>query len=163
MQRGAGDAIGTAAGALLNHRDRLFHDRVFLVARQVAGDLVIVAVALDHVAAGEDRLHGLGEALGDRAAGNEGRLDVLLLEDAQQAVDRMVRAVLALAPHLVIEDAVLVRLDVLAALEIESEEHGGALAARPADQVVVMIFLEHGSPVGWRGRQRILESRAPPG
>src|SRR4029077_13814841 len=74
----------------------------------------------------------------------------LFLQDPQQPVDRMVRAVLALAPHLVIENAVLVRLHVLAALEIEGQENGGALAARPTDQMVVVVFLEHGVPLKWR-------------
>jgi hypothetical protein len=55
-----------------------------------------------------------------------------------------VRAVFALAPHLVIQDAVLVRLDVLAALEVEGKKHAGALAFGPADEIVVVVFLEHG-------------------
>ena len=61
-------------------------------------------------------------------------------------VDRVVRAVFALAPHFVVEDAVLVRLDVLAALEIEGQKDRGALAVGPADEMVVVIFLEHGWP-----------------
>ncbi len=43
------------------------------VARQIAGDLVIVAVAFHHMAVIEDGLHRFREALGDRAAGQEGR------------------------------------------------------------------------------------------
>jgi hypothetical protein len=96
------------------------------------------------MAVGKDRLDGFRKTLRDGAAGQEGRLDVLFLENPQQPVDRVVRAVFALAPHLVVQDAVLVRLHVLAALEIEGQEDRGALAARPADQMVVVIFLEHG-------------------
>ena len=61
----------------------------------------------------------------------------------------MVRAVFPLAPHLVIQNAVLVRLHVLAALEIEGQKNGGALAARPTDQMVVVVFLEHGVSLKW--------------
>src|SRR5437763_12791515 len=43
------------------------------------------------------------------------------LQNPQQPINRVMRPVFALAPHLVIEDAVLVRLDVLAALEVEGQ------------------------------------------
>src|SRR4051794_8287499 len=132
------------AGALLDHGDGPLHHRVLLIAWQVARDLVVIAMAFHYMAVVEDRLYRFREALGDRAAGQEGRLDVLFLQDAQQPVDRVVRAVFALAPHLVIQNAVLVRLDVLAALEVEGQKHAGPLALRPADEVVIVIFLEHG-------------------
>src|SRR5262249_1296439 len=99
-----------------------------------------------HMAVIEDRLRGFREALRDRAASQEGRLDVLFLQDPQQPIDRVVGAILALAPHLIIEDAVLVRLDVLAALEIEGQEYTGPVGLRPADEMVVMIFLQHAVP-----------------
>src|SRR4029079_5466252 len=84
--------------------------------------------------------------------GQEGRLDVLFFQDAQQPVDRVVGTVLALAPHFVVEDAVLVRLDVLNALKVKGQENRCALAARPADEVVVVVFLDHGVvPDGWNG------------
>ena len=54
-----------------------------------------------------DRLDRFGEALGDGAAGDERRPDVLLLQDPQQAVDRVMGAIFALAPDLVVEDTVL--------------------------------------------------------
>src|SRR5215475_4831377 len=141
--RARAPAMRPPAGALLDHGDGPLHHGVFLVARQVARDLVIVAVAFHHMAVVEDRLHRFREALRDRAAGQERRLDILFLQDPQQPVDRMVRAVFALAPHLVIENAVLVRLAVLAALEIESQKHAGPLGLRPADEVVIVIFFEH--------------------
>ena len=97
----------------------------------------------------EDGLHSLREALRDGAAGQEGRLDALFLQDPQQPVDCVVGTVFALAPHLVVQNAVLVRLHVLAALEVEGQEHRGPLAARPTDEMVVVVFLEHGlSPDG---------------
>ena len=58
----------------------------------------------------EDGLHGLQEALRDCPAGQESRLDVLFLQNPQQPVDRMVWSVSTLAPHFVIENAILVRL-----------------------------------------------------
>ncbi len=142
--RARAPAHGAAAGAILDHGDGLLHHLVFFIARQVAGNLVIVAMAFDDVAVVEDGLHGFRKALRDRAAGQERRLDVLFLEDSQQPIDRVVRAVFALAPHLVVQNAVLVRFDVFAALEIESEKDRGALAVRPTDQVIVVIFLESG-------------------
>src|SRR5262245_6077809 len=144
--RAGAPAVRPPARALLDHGDGPLHHRVFLIARQVARDLVIVAVAFHHMAVVENRLHRFREALRDRAAGEEGRLYVLFLQDPQQPVDRVVRAILALAPHFVIEKAILVRLDVLAALEIEGQKHAGPLALRPADEVVVMIFFQHAVP-----------------
>src|SRR5262249_15067299 len=85
-----------------------------------------------------------------------------------QAVDRVVGAVFALAPHFVVEESVLVRLHILAALEVESQEYRGAFAARPADEMVVVIFLEHGvslktaAPNPDRPRRRNLHPRAGP-
>ena len=110
-------------------------------------------MALDHMAAIEDGLHRLREALGDGAAGQEGGLDVLFLQNPQQPIDRMVGAVFALAPHFVIEEAVLVRLHVLAALEVEGQKDGGPFPARPTDEMVVMVFLDHG--VSLRELERI--------
>src|SRR5262245_41981336 len=161
---GAGaPAIAAASRALLDHGDGFLHHLVFLAARQVARDLVIVAMAFDHMAVVEDGLHRLRETLGDRPASQERRLDVLFFQYSQQPVDRMMRAVLTLAPHLVIQDAVLVRLHVLAALEIEGQKDRGALAARPTNQMVVMVFLEHGVPLKWpNGCQMAVRRRIDP-
>src|ERR1043165_8999588 len=75
---GAGaPAVAAPSGPLLDHGDGLLHHLIFFVARQVAGDLVIVAMALDHMAMIEDGLHGFREALGDGAAGEERGLDTL--------------------------------------------------------------------------------------
>src|SRR5262245_48305985 len=49
--------------AVTIHGDGLLHHLIFLVAGQVAGDLVIVAMALNHMTVVEDGLHRLGEAL----------------------------------------------------------------------------------------------------
>src|SRR5439155_15323532 len=106
----------------------LLHHLGLLLAGQVASDLVIVSVAFHHMTVVEDRLDGFGKALGDRAAGQEGRLYILLLQDPQQPIDRVVRPIFALAPHFVIEKSVLIRLDILAALKIESQKDRGALS-----------------------------------
>src|SRR5262245_35693959 len=96
------------------------------------------------MAVGKDRLNCFGKTLGDGPASQERRLDVLFLQNPQQPINGMVRSVFALAPHFVIEDAVLVRLHVLAALEIEGQKDCGSLAARPTDEMIVVVFLEHG-------------------
>src|SRR4029077_6951088 len=118
------------------------------------------------VAVVEDGLHGLRESLGNGAAGQESLLDVLFLEDAQDPINGVVRPVFALAPHLVIEDAVLVWLDILAALEIERQEDASPLAVRPADKMVVMVLLEHAPiPCPLRLESRVLQrelNRAAP-
>src|SRR5262245_812308 len=94
---------------------------------------------------GKDRLDCFGKTLGDRPASQKRRPDVLFLQNSQQPINGMVRSVFALAPHFVIEDAVLVRLHVLAALEVEGQKDCGSLAARPTDEMIVVVFLEHGS------------------
>src|SRR6185312_11183547 len=132
------------------------HHLRLVLAREIARDLVVVAMAFDLVAGILNGLDRVGKALRDGTAGDEGGLHPLFLQDAQQATDRVVRAVLSLAPALIVEDAVLVRLHVLAALKIEGEHHGGPLAMRPADEVIVMIFLEHRMP-------RDLPTRPDPG
>src|SRR5205085_8223535 len=64
------------------------------------------------------------------------------------------------SPHFVVENAVLVRLYVLAALEVERQEHRCPLSARPTDEMVIVIFLEHGCiPLCHRRNVRV----APPG
>src|SRR5437764_2153342 len=100
-------AIRPASGPLLDHGNRLLHDLGFLIARQVARDLVIVAVALHHVTLRKDRLDCLGKALRDRPARQECRLDVFFLQNSQQPINCMVRTVFALTPHFVVENAVL--------------------------------------------------------
>ena len=50
--------IGRRPVFVLDRGDGLLHHRVFFVALQIAGDLVSVAVAFDHVAMVEDRLDG---------------------------------------------------------------------------------------------------------
>src|SRR3954468_11289741 len=152
-------AVATATGMLLDRGDGLLHYLIFFVARQVAGDLVVVAMALDHMTVIENGLHGLREAVRDGAAGQERRLDVLFLQNPQQPIDRVVRAVFALAPHFVIEDAVLIRLYVLPALEVEGQEDGGAFVVRPTNEVVVMVFLEHAHPSRSRNGLRIRTPR----
>ena len=102
-------------------------------------------MALDHMPVIENGLDRLRVTLGDCAAGKEGRLDVLLLQNPQKPINRVVRAVLALAPHFIIEDAVLIRLHVLAALEVEGQKHAGPLSAWPTNEMVVVVFLEHGA------------------
>src|SRR5262249_32534711 len=97
------------------------------------------------MAVGKDRLNCFGKTLGDGTASQERRPNILFLQNPQQPVDGMVRSVFALAPHFVIEDAVLVRLHVLAALEIKGQKDCGSLAARPTDEMIVVVFLEHGS------------------
>jgi len=89
--------IAAASRALLDRGDGFLHHLIFLIARQVARDLVIVAVAFDHMAVVEDGLHGLREALRDCPAGKESRLDVLFLQNPQQPVDRMVWSVFTMA------------------------------------------------------------------
>jgi hypothetical protein len=54
----------------------------------------------------------------------------------------MVRAVFALAPIFVIEDTILVRLDIFAALEIEGQKYTRAFTVGPTDQMIVVVFLE---------------------
>src|SRR5262249_32400575 len=138
-------AVRAASRPLLDHGDRLLHHLGFVVARQVARDLVVVSVPFHHMTVGKDRLDRFGETLRDGPAGQERRLDVLFLQNPQQPINGMMRAVFALAPHLVILDAVLIRLHVFAALEIEGQKNRGSLSARPTDEMVVVIFLKHGS------------------
>src|SRR5205807_1640055 len=142
-------AVAAPSGALLDHGDGLLHHLILLIARQVAGDLVIVAVAFHHMAMIKDGLHRLGEALGDRAAGQECGLDVLFLQNPQQSINRVMGTVFTLAPHFVVQNAVLVRLHILAALEIEGQKDRGTLPARPTDEVVVMVFLQHSVSLKW--------------
>src|SRR5215510_2921532 len=124
------------------------HHAIYRLLRILKEELVIVAVPFPHLAVGKNRLDGLRKTLDDRPAGQERRLDVLFLQNPQQPIDCMVRTVFTLAPHFVVENAVLVRLHVLAALEIEGQKDRGPLSARPMDEMVVVIFLEHGcSPV----------------
>src|SRR5205823_6738911 len=78
----------------------------------------------------------------------------------QQPINCMVRTVFALTPHFVVENAVLVRFYVLAALEVERQEHRCPLSARPTDEMVIVIFLEHGCiPLCHRRNVKV----APPG
>jgi hypothetical protein len=100
----------------------------------------------------EGGLHGLREALRD--AGKESRLDVLFLQNPQQPVDRIVWSVFTLAPHFVIENVVLVRLHVLAALEVEGQKHGGPLAAW-----ITATFL---ADLAERARTVLVDRREPP-
>jgi len=99
--------------------------------------------AFHHMAVVQDGLHRVGEPLGDSAAGEKGRLDVLFAQDPQQPIYCVVGTVFALTPHFVIQNAVLIRLDVLAALEVEGQKDGGPLPTRPADEMVIVVFLEH--------------------
>jgi hypothetical protein len=138
--------------SLLDRGDGLLHHRIFFVALQIAGDLVVVTMALDHMAVVENGLHGLREPIGNGAAGQEGGLDVLFLQNAQQPIDRVVRTVFTLAPHFVIEDAVLIRFHVLSTLEVEGQEDAGSLVVRPTNKVVVVVFLEHGVSLQKLGR-----------
>ena len=136
--------VGTPPRPFVDHCDRLLHHVGFFLTLEVSRDLVIVAVPFHHMAVGKNRLNGLRKTLDDRPAGQERRLDVLFFQNPQQPIDCMVRTVFTLAPHFVVENAVLVRLHVLAALEIERQKDRGPLSARPMDEMVVMIFLEHG-------------------
>src|SRR5919109_955565 len=136
-------AVGAPTSALFDHRDRLLHHLDFFVAPEVARDLVMIAVTFHHMAMGENRLDRFWKTLGDGSACQECRLDVLFLQNPQQPINGMVWAVFALAPHFIIEDAVVVRLHVFAALEIEGQKYGGTLPARPMDEMIVVIFLEH--------------------
>src|SRR5262249_548602 len=122
---------------------------IFVIALQVAGDLVIVAMAFYHMAVVEDGLHPFGKPLRDRAASQERRLDALFLQNPQQSLDRLWRTVFALAPHLEVRNSFLVRVRGLAGLEIERQKDGGPLGAGPTDEVVVMIFLEHCVSLKW--------------
>src|SRR5258706_269662 len=106
---------------------------------------MIVSVSFHHMTMGKYRLDCFGKTLGDGPAGQERRLDVLFLQNPQQPINCMVRSVFALAPHFVIENAVLVRLHVLAALEVEGQKDCGSLAARPTHEMIVVVFLEHES------------------
>src|SRR5262249_50330184 len=63
--------IAAPSGALLDHGDGLLHHLILLITRQVAGDLVIVAVSFHHMAVVENRLHSLRETFGDRTARQE--------------------------------------------------------------------------------------------
>ena len=137
-------AVRAASRPLFDHCDRLFHHPGFLVAWQVSRDLVIISVALHHMAVGKDRLDCFWKTLRDGSASQERRLNVFFLQNPQQPINCMVRTVFALAPHFVIENAVLIGLHVLAALEIEGQRNRGPLSARPTDKMVVVVFLEHG-------------------
>src|SRR5262249_132083 len=142
---GAGaPAMGAPSGTFLDHGDGLLHHLIFLAARQITGDIGLVAVAFQEMARVENGLDRLREGLGNGTAGQKGGLDVFFLENSQQSINGVVGTVLALTPHLVVQNAVLVRLHVLAALEIKGEKNGCPLAARPADEMVVVVFLEHG-------------------
>ena len=103
----------------------------------------MVAVAGDLVAVGDDRLDRVGETLGDGAAGQERRLHVLVLENAQDSPDRRVRAVFALGVFLVVARAVGQRADVLAALEIEGERDRDLGLVRPDEMAAVVVVLQH--------------------
>src|SRR5262245_26115130 len=131
------------ARALLDHVDRAAHHVVLLIAREVAGDLVMVAVPRHFVPAGDDRLHGFRIALGDAPAGQERRLHALLFEDTQDAPHAGIRPVLGLGVFLVIHAAVRQRPHVFAALEIERERDRDPPVVRPEHAVVRMIFLQH--------------------
>src|SRR5262245_32468040 len=141
--RAGAPAIGAPSRPLFDHCDRLLHHLGFLIARQVARYLVIVSVAFHHMAMGKDRLDCFRKSLRDCPASQERRLDILFLQNPQQPINCMVRTVFALAPHFVVENAVLIRLYVLAALEVEGQKHRRPLSVRPTDEMVVMIFLEH--------------------
>src|SRR5205085_9067593 len=73
--RARAPTIAAPSGALLDHGDGFLHHLIFPVARQITGDLVIVAVPFHGMAVIEDGLHRLREALGDGAAGQERGLD----------------------------------------------------------------------------------------
>src|ERR1700728_3242598 len=107
------------SGAAADHVEGLSHHLPFLLAGEVARDLMVIAVTGDLVAAADDGLDRVREPLGDRAAGEKSRLDLLFLEDPQDAPDRRVRPVLALGIFLVVARSVGQRPHVLAALEIE--------------------------------------------
>src|SRR5215211_5854893 len=73
------------------------------------------------------------------------------LQNPQQSINCVVGTIFALAPHFVVQNAVLIRLHVFAALEVEGQKNGGALAARPTNEMVVVVFLEHGVSLRWNG------------
>jgi len=100
-------------------------------------------VAFHHMAVVQDGLHSVGEPLGDSAAGEKCCLDLLFAQDPQQPIYCVVGTVFALTPHFVVQNAVLIRLDVLAALEVEGQKDGGPLPARPANEMVIVVFPEN--------------------
>ncbi len=81
-----------AAGRAADHVGGPAHHVVFLIAREIARDLVVIAMTGDLVTIGDDRLDGFRITLGDAAAGDERRLDAFLLENAQNAPHRQCAA-----------------------------------------------------------------------
>jgi hypothetical protein len=104
---------------------------------------VVIAVAGHFVAALGDRRQRLGISLGDAAAGHEGRLDLRLVEDAEDAPDAGVRAVFTLRVFFMIDLAVLIRLHVLAALEVESQRDRETCAVGPENFSLRMMLGQH--------------------
>src|SRR5689334_3358601 len=116
--RAGAPADRTPPGARLEHFERAPDDVALFLAREIARDLVVIAVAGHLVAALGDRRQRLGKSLGDPAAGHEGCLYFRLIENAEDAPNTGVRSVFALCVFFVVDLAVLVRLYVLAALKI---------------------------------------------
>src|SRR5580704_6782396 len=83
-------------GAGADHFDGLFLDFSLLLARELARYLVVIAMTGNLMAVCDNRLHRIRITLGNGAAGEEASLDALLVENAQNAPNRGVRAVLAL-------------------------------------------------------------------
>src|ERR1700733_9148580 len=123
--------------------DGLILDLSLLLARELTRYLVVIAVAGDLVAVGDDRFHRIRITLGDCAAGKEASLDALFVENAQNAPNRGVRPVLALGIFLVVERAVFKRPHILAPLEVEGQTHRHTGLVGPREAPFVMIFLKH--------------------
>ncbi len=132
-------------GAVADHLRRPLHHIPFLLAGQVTGRFVVITMAGDLVSPIDDGFHRLRKTLGDAAAGVEGDLDLLFLEDAQNTPDPGMRAILTLGPFLMIHCAVGERAYVLAALKVERQHHGAAIALRPEKLAVVVMVSQHES------------------
>src|SRR5581483_5243310 len=131
------------AGALEQHVGGAADAVLFFLAREIARDLMMVAVAGDFVAALDDRFHRLGISFRDAAAGKKGRLDADFVEHAQDAPDAGLGSVLAFRVILVVQFSVGSRPHRLAALKIERDGDRDAIFVGPRNRSLGMILADH--------------------
>src|SRR5687767_6457572 len=131
------------SGAVADHVARPLHHIPFLLAGQLTGAFVMIAMACDFMPLRDDGLYRFRITFGDTATGIEGDLDLLLLENAENAPDAGVRPIFALGPFLIIERSIRKRAHVLPALEIQCQDHGGADILGPEKFAVVMVIPQH--------------------
>ena len=94
------------SGSAQDHVRRAPDHVLLFLARQIAGDFMMVAVAGDLVAMLDDCPRGIRISLGDPAAGHKRRFDLRLVQDSENPPDSGFRTILCLRVFLVIDFAV---------------------------------------------------------